>query len=58
MQVPYHRALIYLHGVDTVGLQFSWHCSTISLAVVAGVGWSVAASRQFGTRAVEMGVVV
>ena len=38
MQVPYHRALIYLHGVDTAGLQFSWRCSTIFLVVIAGVG--------------------
>jgi len=42
--------------VDTVGLQFSWRCSTLFLAAIAGVGWSVAASGRFGTRAVKLGV--
>ena len=43
--------------MDTVGLQCSWRCSTLFLAAIAGVGWSVAASGRFGTRAVELGLV-
>ena len=40
-----------------MGLQSSWLCSTLFLAAIAGVGWSVASCGLFGTGAVKLGVV-